>query len=264
MTDVKSFLPYTDPDQPHYLNDPVQRHINTFFRLFRHDIFDGLKGALSGIMHAATQDPKVLFNPKLNIGDMRAHHYVNARVSHISLDTRKGLQVQVEFLQPGVIRKKTCKEKEQRWEDSRRLDHGSLLCSTWFHDSDVQLVFLTVSEKTTDPRKEHGLTNDQEMACITASSVMQDRVTVKNLMQAHIGGARGLLLEFPKVIPATFSPILESLQQMQLLNRLPFQQWILPPRSEGPLAIQEMLQIPPPLYARYTGFKFSLLPLLEA
>ena len=43
MSDHKEFLPYTDPDQPHFLDDPVQRHVDTYFRLLRHDIFSGSK-----------------------------------------------------------------------------------------------------------------------------------------------------------------------------------------------------------------------------
>jgi hypothetical protein len=163
-----------------------------------------------------------------------------------------------------VIRKRTSAEKERWWEDSRRFDEGSLLSFIWIHDSTVQHIFLTLSEKTTDPKKEYGLTHGKEMAYITANLVTQDRATVRSLMQAQTGAARGLLLEFPKVIPATFSPILESLKEMHRLNRLPFQQWIVPRRREGPQGIQTMHQIHPPLYARTPGFKFSLLPLLEA
>jgi hypothetical protein len=92
MSDAEEFLPYTDPDQPHFLDDPVQRHIDTFFRLLRHDIFGELKGALAGIMHTVAQNPAALLDANLNLGDMRAYHYVNARISYVTLDTRKGLQ----------------------------------------------------------------------------------------------------------------------------------------------------------------------------
>jgi hypothetical protein len=43
MSDEKEFLPYTDPNEPHFLEDPTQRHIDTYFRLLRHDIFGELK-----------------------------------------------------------------------------------------------------------------------------------------------------------------------------------------------------------------------------
>ena len=33
MSDTKDFLPSTDPDQPHFLTNKVERHIDTNFRL---------------------------------------------------------------------------------------------------------------------------------------------------------------------------------------------------------------------------------------
>lgn len=74
MSDAEEFLPYTNPDQPHFPDDPVQRHIDTFFRLLCHNIFGELKGALVGVMHTITQEPTALCNAKLSLGDMRAYH----------------------------------------------------------------------------------------------------------------------------------------------------------------------------------------------
>lgn len=262
MSDAKEFLPYTDRDQPHFLEDPVQRHIDTFFRLLRHDIFGELKGALAGIMHAITQNPTAPLQPRLYLGDVRANYYANARLCFVTLESRKGLQAQIEFTQPGEVRKKKATEREQWWADSRRFDEGALLSFIWIDGVVAQHVFLTVSSKTTDPKKAYGLTNSDQMAYITTSLVTQDRATVKNLMRANTGAARGLLLEFPKVMPATFAPVLECLKAMQRLNRLPFQQWIVPPKHDGPPGARKMHHIPPPLYARTAGFKFSLLPIV--
>ncbi|CAG5157044.1 uncharacterized protein ALTATR162_LOCUS4837 [Alternaria atra] len=261
MTDEKEFLPYTDPDQPHFLEDPVQRHIDTYFRLLRHDIFGELKGSLAGIMHAVSQDPNAL--AYANLGDMRANQYTNARVCYVALDKRKGLQAHIEFLQPAIVRKKNAGQKEKWWEESRRFDEGSLLSFIWIQDTIVQHVFLTVSDKTTDPKKKYSLTHHNQMAYITTSLVTQDRTTVKTLMHAHIGATRGILLEFPKVMPATFAPTLESLQAMQRLNRLPFRQWIVPDKYNGPPGERGVQKIPPPLYARASGFKFPATTLMK-
>ncbi|KAJ5058920.1 NFX1-type zinc finger-containing protein 1 [Bipolaris maydis] len=263
MSDAEEFLPYTDPDQPHFLNDPVQRHIDTFFRLLRHDIFGELKEALAGVMHTVAQEPTALWNTKLSLGDMRAYHYINAQISHVTLEARKGLQVQVEFVQPAAVRRKSSEERERWWEESRRFNQGTLLSFIWIDNSATHHVFLTVSGKNTDPTKEYGLSHGKELAYITSSLATQDRATVRSLMEAHSGAARGLLLEFPNVIPATFSPILENLKEMHRLNCLPFQQWIVPRRHEGPPGQRVMHQIPPPLYTRTSGFKFSLAPLLK-
>jgi hypothetical protein len=261
MTDEKEFLPYTDPDQPHFLEDPVQRHIDTYFRLLRHDIFGELKGSLAGIMHAVSQDPNAL--SYANLGDMRANQYTNARISYVTLNKRKGLQAQMEFLQPAIVRKKNADQKVKWWDESRRFDDGSLLSFIWIQDNVVQHIFLTVSDKSTDPKKNFSLTHHSQMAYITTSLVTQDRATVKMLMRANIGVARGLLLEFPKVMPATFAPTLESLQAMHRLNRLPFRQWIVPDKQSGALGTRAAQKIPPPLYARTSGFKFPATTLLK-
>jgi hypothetical protein len=263
MSDVKEFLPYTDPDQPHFHEDRVQRHIDTYFRLLRHDIFGELKGSLAGIMHTVSQDPDALLHSNFNVGNTRANQYGNARIGYVTFDKRKGLQASIGFLQPTVVRRKLVAQKQKWWEESRRFDEGSLLSFIWTRNAVVQHVFLTVSDKTTDPKQEFGLTHDNHMAYIKVSLVTQDRATVKMLMQANIGAARGVLLEFPKVMPATFLPTLESLQAMHRLNRLPFRQWIVPDKHNGPLATRRMQQIPPPLYARTLGFKFPMNTLLK-
>lgn len=117
MRDAKESLPYTDSDQPHFLEEPVLRHIDTFSRLARHDTFGELKGALSGLMHVVGQDPNALMNSKLNFGEMRTYQYINAHVSYISFDTRKGLQAQIVFPQPFPARGLTSVDKQIWWED---------------------------------------------------------------------------------------------------------------------------------------------------
>ncbi|KUJ06169.1 uncharacterized protein LY89DRAFT_770969 [Mollisia scopiformis] len=42
---LPEFLPSTDLGQPHFLNDQAERHLDTHFRLLRHDIFGELKDA---------------------------------------------------------------------------------------------------------------------------------------------------------------------------------------------------------------------------
>jgi hypothetical protein len=179
-------------------------------------------------------------------------------VSYVKLDSRKGLQAQIEFVLPGAIRRQTPAMKERWWEESRRFEEGSLLSLIWVQDGVVQHVFLTVSEKITDPTKEYGLSNHPHMAYITTSLVTQDRPTVKMLMQANSGMSRGVLLEFPKVMPATFAPTLESLKSMQRLNRLPFRQWIIPEKYTDMSGARPTHAIPPPLYARKAGFRYPL------
>jgi len=57
MCDVREFLPSTDPDQPHFLTSKLERHIDTHFRLLRHDTFGKLKDSLGGLMKNIISDP---------------------------------------------------------------------------------------------------------------------------------------------------------------------------------------------------------------
>lgn len=41
----------TRSDQPHFLEDQVQKHVNTYFHLLRHDIFGKLKVALKVLIN---------------------------------------------------------------------------------------------------------------------------------------------------------------------------------------------------------------------
>jgi hypothetical protein len=61
------FLPSTDPDQPHFLANPAERHLDTHFRLLRHDVFGELKQALAGLMIALENDPTLLSSTKLTL-----------------------------------------------------------------------------------------------------------------------------------------------------------------------------------------------------
>lgn len=50
----------TDVDQPHFLADPARRHLDTHFRLLRHDIFGELKQIVGALMTAVDIDPSLL------------------------------------------------------------------------------------------------------------------------------------------------------------------------------------------------------------
>lgn len=263
INDACEFLPSTDPDQPHFLTNKVERHIDTNFRLLRHDIFGELKRSLASFMHAAVENPANLSHPKINLGDTRAHNYPQAYVSHLSFNSRHGLEAQISFPQPAAVRKKSYVDRSAWWEDSRRLDVGSLLSVIWIQNSTVEHLFLTVTQKNTKHGNDKGLSDD-EMATITTKLMTQDHGTLQSLLQLSLDKAQCALLEFPGVLPATFVPILENLQNMQRLSRLPFQQWLVPDRHSSPSNLKIYHDIPPPLYARRSGFTFPLKAIIKA
>ena len=120
-----------------------------------------------------------------------------------------------------------------------------------------------MNENITDPAKKEGLTNNDHHATVTTKLATRGQRYLELITHSSTCGARGLLIELPGVLLATFLPILENIQHMQWCGRLPFEQWIL---SEGNRNLEngsQYLKIPPPLYARKPDFRFSLRSILK-
>ena len=251
-SDHPVFLPSTDLDQPHFLTDHVQRHLDTHFRLYRHDCFGEVVDALGRALIATENDHIILEDSRFSLGDIRAYTYPRANLRYISFDHRRGLEAQISFPQPPALRKKSTSEMRKWWEDSKRLEEGILLCLLFTDDAKASLLFFTVSEKCTNTNNDYGLTSDKNHATITVKLATHLETDLEVMTRLSCQKQRGLLVEFPGVLLATFVPILENLQSMQKLSRLPFRQWILPGQGT------DQFDIAPPLYARGRNFTFSL------
>jgi hypothetical protein len=254
------FLPSTDLDQPHFLVDPTERHLDTHFRLLRHDIFGELKQALGGLMTAVENDPTLLSNAKLSLGDIRAYPYPQAHIRYLLYNHRQGLEVQISFPQLSQLRKKSSSERRTWWEESRRLEEGILLCFVSLKGTKSSILLFTVSRKCTDTKQEYSLSSDNYQSTITAKLATWNQNDVELMIRLSCQNTPGVLIEFPGVLLATFIPILESLQNMQQMSRMPFRQWILPDKcgTNG-----TVLVVPPPNYARNPQFTFSLKAILK-
>jgi hypothetical protein len=252
LSDAREFLPCTDPDQPHFLISKVERHIDTHFRLLRHDTFGKLKDALGVLMKTFINDPNQLRSPGFELGETRIHPYPHAFVSYLMLNRHGRLQARMSFPQPSSIRRRSTADRRKWWEESRRLEEGVLLSYIWIRDSTVQHMFFTVAERSTQIGNDDSLNHNEKTAVITVKLTTADQPAVKALLDLSRQKIRGVLFEIPHVLPATFVPVLESLQNMQRLSRLPFSQWIVPDPVNGRTGIKH--DIPPPLYARNAGF----------
>ena len=262
-SDHAEFLPSTDRDQPHFLADQAERHLDTHFRLLRHDIFGEMSEAIGGMMVALEADPKSFENPKLNLGNTRAYVNLQAHISYVSFERRRGLEVQISFSQPFSLRKKSSSERRRWWEETKRLEEGILLVFLFVKEAKSLLLFFTVSQKCTDANKNFGLSSNTHMATITAKLATRNQSDLETLIRLSSSNTRGILAEIPGALPATFVPILESIQNMQRLSRLPFRQWILPDRVATYDNGSEAFDVPPALYTRSPGFSFSLKPILK-
>ncbi|KAL2074449.1 hypothetical protein VTL71DRAFT_8227 [Oculimacula yallundae] len=165
---LPEYLPSTNLDIPHFLNDQAQRHLDTHFRLLRHDIFGELKEALGGLILAAEQNTALLENPRLNLGNIRAYAYPMTEIHELSFNHRRGLEVQLSFPHPQAIRNKTKAQRRRWWEDSKRLEDGIFFCLLSFEEGNNSLLLFNVSGKETSPEKPASLSSDDHFATITA------------------------------------------------------------------------------------------------
>ena len=261
LSEAQEFLPSTDPDQPHFLSSKLERHIDTHFRLLRHDVFGSLKDTLGSFMKTVMNDPNQLTNANLELGDTRTYTYSKTFVKYLMLDSRKGLQAQVSFPHPHRMRAESVMDRCRRWEESKRLEEGVLLSFVWIQDSHLKHQFFLVDEKNTDTKRDDSLAHNVNTATITIKLPTRDEQAIEALLDLSRQKIRGILIEYPNVLPATFLPVLANLQNMQRLGQLPFCEWVLPESVHGTSGA--ILDVPPPRYARRAGFVFPLLSILK-
>ncbi|KAI1006799.1 hypothetical protein K3495_g1423 [Podosphaera aphanis] len=258
------FLPSTSFDEAHFLQDKAQRHIDTHFRLLRHDIFGQLKETLGGLIFAVRRNPALLKNPRLGLeNNFRANIYPDTKLVRIIFQRRE-LEAQISVPNPPSLRNKSNEQKSRWWEESRRLEEGVLLCLLSFCDAKCSLLFLIASKKNLD--RENNKFSPENSKTIMATLASKNEENLQTLIEIHgaeIGTNHNFLIELPNVIPATFIPVLECLQRMYRSNRLPFRDWILPDSIEPLIAPLPILIVPPPLYARSENFRYSLKPILK-
>ncbi|KAF2120795.1 hypothetical protein BDV96DRAFT_275996 [Lophiotrema nucula] len=258
LSDSAEFLPTTDRDQPHFLNDQAARHLDTHFRLYRHDTFGELKSALHAFLGALRQDKMALNNPKPYLGDMRASYYSKASISYVRFSNRRGLEIHVSFLPPVQLRNRSGPERRKWWDESRKLEEGTLLSFICIMGTAIQHIFLTVVERKVVEGASDTSKQRHSQPTVITQLAMQDQSIIETMLQLSTTKLHGTLLEYTNVLPPTFVPILENLQNMQRLGRLPFRQWILPDRGDADKTGRSALTIPPPVYARHPGFNFPL------
>ncbi|KAK5661069.1 hypothetical protein OQA88_10959 [Cercophora sp. LCS_1] len=248
------YLPSTDPRQVHFLDDPVQRYLDTHFRLLRHDILGPLKDTLGVLMSTLEQQVPL---PKTHGNELNAHIYQDASVAHIAVNDRRGFEAHISFTCPPQLNKKSNAEKKQWWDNCKRLEPGGLVSLMCLDGDRAIPLLLVVTDKSTDHLKTQGpcLTpNSHQKPTIGAKLASNYQTELQFLIRLYQGKTRGILVDVPGLIPATFVPILGNLQRMVGTGDLPFQEWIVPKLR----ANSEDRVLLPPQYARRPGFSFSL------
>ena len=259
------YLPSTEIAQPNPLHG-VQRLLDTHFRLLRHDIFGEVKNSLAGLLQLLDDSPGPAKMVVPLIGNTRANHYTDVRVNYVSFDRRRSMEFTLSFSQPSYLQRKSITDRRKWWEETKRLNEGSLLCLLFFHEGRFSLTFLTVTEKTVDSGRPRNLVSGHYACIATKLEFGEGEDRFNQLMQLSFQDQKArpsLLVEFPGILPATFVPILENLQRMQRMSQLPFYEWITPDSEYGPTSDgATSWDIPLPLYAQSYGFEFDLSPVV--
>ncbi|KAJ5264543.1 hypothetical protein N7505_007336 [Penicillium chrysogenum] len=250
VSDSSEYLPSTNFLQPHILPDPLQRYIDSTFRLLRHDVFGLAKDVLRDLL----QQDDLTRLPYFSSKDSGAHLYLGAQVPQIFINEKNELEATVSFTAPPQVRKRTSTEQCRWWQDSNRLEEGSLVCFLASQETDKRLIFLEVTVKNASKDRAHrnksSLVSDRFQPGITVKLAACLRQDLTLLCQLYSKRLTGILVDFHGLIPATFAPILKNLQRNQREGDLAFKKWILPSRKDE----EDGHSIPPPTYARKQGF----------
>lgn len=246
------YLPSTDCRQPHFHNDPVQRYFDTHFRLLRHDTFGPFKEVLSPLMHPVN-DGTDSFS-RLPVRDTSAHYYQHASVAHICIHEKRGFEAHISFALPPHLRKETGEERRHWWENSKRLEPGSLVCLLYQERKAVEALRLIVAEKSIDLFKKSGSGSGGQTGVTIVKLATLVQKDLQLLIQMYQTKAKGLLIGMPGLLPATFTPILENLQQVIRTAQLPFKEWLVAMTNTQ---MRDRIASPP-RYSQQAGFSYSL------
>lgn len=254
---MAEYLPSTDFTRPHFLADPVQRHLDSAFRLLRHDTFGPLKQVIGTLLAQPDVGNAAASNRFIN-GNIRAHSYSRASIQHVLVNDY--LEAIVSFTQPPQLRKYTLQEQRRWWEDSSRLEPGGLVCFISTRGDQKSFLLFVVTRKETwdvrDDKNKSTLVSEHLNPAVTVKLASETQQNMRLLHRMYVGKQEGLLIELPGLIPETFVPILGNLQRMMRDGDLAFRRWILPSTEHN--NDEPLIVISPPAYTRRLGFRFRL------
>ncbi|KAF4955949.1 hypothetical protein FGADI_4122 [Fusarium gaditjirri] len=231
------YLPSTNFTDPHVLDDPLQRHIDSMFRLVRHDVLGPVKNILANLLRSDN-----ILTGRLSNKDPQAQVYIGSCVENLPTQH---------------ILAKSPEKQQAWWNASSRLGYGTLVCFVSPGNEGVDMLLFKVTNKSTGrATKDEGDANSDiapvhGTPSITVKLASHSRDDLLLLVKLFNTKALGVLVDFNGVIPDTFVPILKNLQEIKGENNIAFQQWILP-------SLPEDQSVSIPGYARRLDFSFSL------
>ncbi|EWC48917.1 hypothetical protein DRE_00222 [Drechslerella stenobrocha 248] len=262
-----------------------QQLLDNQFRLLREDSIGGLREALRQIIQNRANFDNLLQSRKGKAnGNVKryssaglqvlVHQY--AKVEDIRFTAAQGLKITISFNQP--ISALSPRERSEWWKNTRILDYSTLVC---FLNETNEAMFFTVSDRfVTNADIKRGpteetpsdryppvmtLSEDPLRAGIVLSFAnaprQKDIEWLFNLAYSQNYFSNDLI-EFPKVMLASFSPILQGLQKrINQTQTIPFIDYLAPDPSidfQRASSNARKLAVQPPPYATTPGFYFEL------
>ena len=251
------YLPREEPSQWHRpgLAGLVDRH----FRLVREDTVGQLRDAAKFQLQCLQNPEEVLVSHQQGA---RTNVYHDVFLENVSFENQDGLLFVFRFNQPATLAKKTLRQREDWWTESRKLAGDSLICLL---SSQGKAAFLVVHTPGFQPpgktrskplNETYGLHQDPKTAYIVAKLTTTDPEAAADLLSscAQWTGDRMCLVEFPGVLLPAFAPTLAALKHMAETLDVPFANLLVP----GSDNVKQQ----PPAYSSRPGFQYDLSNLL--
>ncbi|KAF2009446.1 P-loop containing nucleoside triphosphate hydrolase protein [Aaosphaeria arxii CBS 175.79] len=271
MANIRPYLPTIDANDWHLPG--ITGLLDRQFRLYREDVVGPIRQAIKDQLHTRTQASRI----QPSCSATRTVSYTNLAFERFFCNSWNGPVLTITFDQPADVRRfRSHLDRAAAWTRSGRLQKDNLVCIL---DPAGRVVFCTVAEIKDDTPKRispwhhdleedfddedsdtdeipahQDLSNDQLRARLTIAPMeRKDLETILGYFQGQAASRRLILVEFPKVLIASFQPTLQALQSMIQMGDVPFSGLIAPSMdSSSPVIVDT------PLYARARDFRYDL------
>ncbi|KAI4162421.1 MAG: hypothetical protein LQ342_003987 [Letrouitia transgressa] len=280
QSDRTEYLPLSDPDKSHHPG--LRGLLDRQFRLLREESIGALRDAVGRELEMlGSTSAKSISKGGIEQKE-RANIYQNVSLVKWDIDRKKGLRLVVDFDQPIDLQNSQPKQREDWWQNSKRLQAGTLIClvtssgRTLFllvedpsptpphskpqededEDADLQSQVVTAQKKYKRKLDEApSLSGNRHRAAVMLRLVQNrpdDVIWTLSQMTNKTSSLRQSLVEFPGALLQSFQPPLEALQMMSRTLDIPFREFLAP---------EDMTSIPKvdsAAYSQAPGFSYDL------
>ncbi|CAG8485643.1 8192_t:CDS:10 [Ambispora leptoticha] len=269
------FLPFCDPNLPHFLPAGIERLLDTNFRLLREDMLNPIRLGIKNFLEYLSKNEKkegkksrfengrFKYDTGMDNGDLIV--YSNVRFIDIIVDHRRGFSTRVSFAAPKIRGAKSKRDRKEYWSKAKKLMNGSMVCLLWPTvtelDANVddkkfthKLFFGTVIDRDEDrlAKNENWVEIDINFIDPSIYPLMLEDISKKDYSNPNIATGK-YIVESTGVYLESYYHVLKRLQTTNP-SEFPFEKYLTPIESDE----THNQFISPPLYARAPQHEFIL------